>query len=140
MFIDSLTLFTEHFLQGKCVHTFSEEQCSLAIKSGCRDFPCCPVVKTSSSNIWSSNSILGQGAKIPQALGQKNQKKQKQCCNRISKGFKDGPHQKMLKKKKKKVTEDSGIMLPGLPFQLYLFLIGRCSQGFNLHVLEFPHI
>ena len=45
--------------------------------------------------------IPGQGAKIPHASGPKNQNiKQKQYCNKFNKDFKNGPHQKVLKKKK----------------------------------------
>ena len=54
------------------------------------DFPGDPVVKTSPSN-----SIPGQGAKIPHTSWPKNQNiKQKQYCNKFNKDFKNGPHQK----------------------------------------------
>ena len=47
-----------------------------------------------------AGSILGWGAKIPHASGPKNQNiKQKQYCNIFSEDFKNGPHQKILKKK-----------------------------------------
>ena len=44
----------------------------------------------------------GWGAKIPHALGPKNQTiKQEQCCNKVNKDFKNCPYQKHVKKKKK---------------------------------------
>ena len=65
-----------------------------------RDFPGDPVVKTSPSNAGAAGSIPGQGAKIPHVLQPKNQNiKHKQYCNEFSKDFKNGPHQKNLKKK-----------------------------------------
>ena len=39
----------------------------------CQNFPGCPVVKTSPSNVGSEGSIPDQGAKIPHALWPKNQ-------------------------------------------------------------------
>ena len=64
-----------------------------------RDLPGGQVIKTSPSNAGGVGSIPGQGAKIPHALGPKNQNiKQKQYCNKINKDFKYGPHQKFLKK------------------------------------------
>ena len=53
----------------------------------CSDFPGSPVVKTlpSSAGDMSSILILGQGAKIPHTLQQKNQNiKQKQYCNKFN--------------------------------------------------------
>ena len=65
------------------------------------DFPGSPAVKTSPSNAGGVGSIPGQGAEIPHASGPKNQNiKQKQYCNKLNKDFKNGPHQKILKKKK----------------------------------------
>ena len=64
-----------------------------------RDFPGGPVVETLPSNGQGADLIPGQRAKIPQALQPKNQSiKQKQCCNKFSKDFKNGPHQKKKKK------------------------------------------
>ena len=64
------------------------------------DFPGSPVVKTSPSNAGGEGSIPGWGAKIPHALGPKNQHiKQKQYCNKFNKDFKNVPHQKNLTKK-----------------------------------------
>ena len=58
-----------------------------------RDFPGGPVVKTSPSNAEGAGLIPGQGAKIPCASRPKNQNiKQKQCCNKFNKDFKNGPH------------------------------------------------
>ena len=43
--------------------------------------------------------IPGQGAKIPDALWPKNQNiKQKECCNKLNRDFKNGPKKKILKK------------------------------------------
>ena len=51
-----------------------------------RDFPGSPVVKNLPFNAKGAGLIPGQGAKIPHALGPKNQNmKQKQCCNKSSK-------------------------------------------------------
>ena len=58
------------------------------------------MVKTSPSNAGGSGSIPGRGAKILHASGPKNQNiKQKHYCNKFNKDFKNGPHQKILKKK-----------------------------------------
>ena len=66
-----------------------------------RDFPRGPVVKASPSNAGGAGSIPGQGAKIPRASRPKNQNiKQKRYCNKFSKDFKNGPHQKKILKKK----------------------------------------
>ena len=64
-----------------------------------------PVVKTLPSDAGGAGSIPGRGAKIPHASRPEKTKqniKQKQYCNKINKDFKNGPHQKNLKKKKKK--------------------------------------
>ena len=64
------------------------------------DFPGGPVVKTLPSNAGGAGLIPGWGAKIPRASWPKNQNiKQKQYCNKFNKDFKNGPHQKNLKKK-----------------------------------------
>ena len=56
------------------------------------EFPGGPVVKTSSS---SAGVRVCWEAKIPHALRPKKQNtKQKQCCNKFNKDFKNGPHQK----------------------------------------------
>ena len=60
-----------------------------------RDFPACPVVKTSSSNTGGAGLILGQEAKIPHTSGPKNQNlREKQHCNKFNKDLKNRPHQK----------------------------------------------
>ena len=75
------------------------------------------MVKTSPYNSGGAGSIPGQGAKIPHALGLKNQNiKEKQYCNKFNKDFKNGPHQKNLKKKKKKTK------LPKVSTALQMFL------------------
>ena len=69
-----------------------------------RDFPGSPMLKTSPSNAGGASSIPGQAAKIPHALRPKSQNiKQKQYCNKFSKDFKNGPHQKKPLKKKSKL-------------------------------------
>ena len=56
------------------------------------------MVKTLLSNAGGAGSIPGQGAKIPHASRPKYQNiKQKQYCNKFSKDFKNGPHQKKKK-------------------------------------------
>ena len=60
------------------------------------------MINTLPSNAGGVGLIPGRGAKIPHASGPKHQSiKQKQYCNKFSKDFKNGPHQKILKKKKK---------------------------------------
>ena len=67
------------------------------------------MVKASSSNAGGMGLIPGGGAKIPHALGPKNQNmKQKQYCNKVNKDFKNGPHQK--KKSLKKNVKEPKIM------------------------------
>ena len=57
------------------------------------------MVKTSPSNAGGAGSIPSRGAKIPHGSGPKNQNiKQKEYCNKFNKDFKNGPHQKNLKK------------------------------------------
>ena len=75
-------------------------------------FPGGPVVKASPSNAGGAGLIPGRGAKIPHALWPKNQNiKQKQYCNKFNKDFKNGPHQKNLKKERKK--ENASLCLRG---------------------------
>ena len=58
-----------------------------------KDFPGSPVVKTLSSSAEGIGLIPGQGAKISHSSQPKNQNiKQKQCCNKFNKDFKNGPH------------------------------------------------
>ena len=65
-----------------------------------RKFSGCPVAKILPSNAGGTGSIPGRGAKIPYTSWPKNQNiKQKQYCNKFNKDFKNGPHQKNLKKK-----------------------------------------
>ena len=60
-----------------------------------REFPGGPVVRTSPNNARGAGENPGQGARISQAPGPKNQDiKQKQHCNKVNKDFKNGPHQK----------------------------------------------
>ena len=62
-----------------------------------------PVVKILPSNAGSTGSIPGRGAKFTHALWSKKRNiKQKQYCNKFNKNFKNGPHQKILKKTKRK--------------------------------------
>ena len=63
-----------------------------------RDFPGSPGVKTSPSNAGVAGLIPGWGTKIPHVSGPKSQNvNQKQNCDKFSKDFKNGPHQKILK-------------------------------------------
>ena len=67
------------------------------------------MVRTPSSSVDGASLIPGQAAKIPHGLWPKNPNvKQKQCCfNTVefNKDFKkNGPHQKILKKKKERKT------------------------------------
>ena len=64
------------------------------------DFPGGPVDNAPPSN--TGNTIPGWGAKIPLVSGPKNQSViPKQYCNKFKKDFKkNGPHQKILRKKK----------------------------------------
>ena len=64
------------------------------------NFPEGSVVKASLSNAEAMGFIPGQGTKILCALQAKIQNiEQKQYCNKLNKDFKNGPHQKILKKK-----------------------------------------
>ena len=75
------------------IHTKFEAKTE--VKNTCGDFPGGPVVKTLPSNAGGAGLIPGQGAKIPHALWPKHQNiKQKQCCNKFNRNFKNGPHQK----------------------------------------------
>ena len=57
------------------------------------------MVKTLPCSAGGASSVPGQTAKIPHASGPNHQKvKQKQYCNKFNKAFKNGPHQKNLKK------------------------------------------
>ena len=78
------------------------------------DFPGGPVVKTLPSKVGGAGLIPSQGAEIPHASWPKNKKQNKtkrqiQYCNKFNKDFKNGPHPKNLKKKKKAST---GITAP----------------------------
>ena len=69
------------------------------LKTLLRDFPGGPMVKNPPSNAGDAGSSPGQGPKIPHPSWPKNQSiKQKQYCNKFNKDFKNGPHQKNLKK------------------------------------------
>ena len=71
-------------------------------------FPGSPVVKSSSSTVVNMGSIPGREAKITHDSWPKHQDmKKKQCCNKFNKDFKNGPHRKSLKKKKRELIEAS---------------------------------
>ena len=61
-------------------------------KISVRDFPGCPVVKNSPSNSGGAGLTLGLGVPQGQKKNQKNIK-QKECCNKFNKNFKNEPHQ-----------------------------------------------
>ena len=63
------------------------------------------MVKTSPSNAGCAGSIPVRKLRSHSALGPKNQNtKQKQYCNEFNKDFKNGPHQKILKRKKQQTN------------------------------------
>ena len=69
----------------------------IKFKKSQRELPGGPVVKSSPSNARGAGLIPGWGDKILHASGSKIQNiKQKQYCNKFSKDFKNGPHQKSL--------------------------------------------
>ena len=66
-----------------------------------RDFPGGLVIGTLPSKIGDAGSIPSWRAKITSRPKNQNIKKTKeQYCNKLNKDFKNGPHQKNLKKKK----------------------------------------
>ena len=70
--------------------------------------------------------IHGQGVKIPCAVGPRNQNiKQKHCCNKFSKDFKNGPQQKILKKKKNKDQGDKN--------HAFLSVVPEILLAFHFH-------
>ena len=70
------------------------------------DFPSSPVDKTLPSSAGGMGLMPGQGFKIPHASRPKERNiKQKQCCNKFNKDFKNGSHQKKKKKRKKEKKE-----------------------------------
>ena len=59
------------------------------------DVPGGPVAETLPSNAGGAGLIPRRGPKIPHTSWPKNQNtEQKQYCNKLNKGFKNGPHQK----------------------------------------------
>ena len=72
------------------------------VKSGrAQSIPWCSVDKILPSDAGGVGLIPSQVTKIPHALHSKNQNiKQKQCCNKFNKAFKNGPHQRNLKNKR----------------------------------------
>ena len=99
---------TDKMLSKKCkTEEYSQFECiNIKFRKGQNwDFLGGPVVKTSPSNVGGAGLIPGRVAKIPHALGPKNQNiKQKQYCNKFNEDFKNGPHQKILKKKRQNYT------------------------------------
>ena len=55
------------------------------------------------------SSVPGWGTKIPRASYINQNIKQKQYCNKLNKDFKNGPHQKKKKTKKKNLLEKEEI-------------------------------
>ena len=65
----------------------------LDMESYLRDCPGGPVVRASPSNAGAVGSIPSWSAEHPHASRPKTQNiKQKQCCNKFNKDFKNGPH------------------------------------------------
>ena len=63
--------------------------------------------KTLPSSAGGMGLMPGQGFKIPHASRPKERNiKQKQCCNKFNKDFKNGSHQKKKKKERKKRRTD----------------------------------
>ena len=96
-----------------------------SIVSSLRDFPGGPVVGTSPSN---AGLIPGWRTWIPCALQPRNQDiKQKQYCNKFSKDFKNGPHQKKIV---------SSLTFRSLIHFEFIFVYGvrECSNFILLHV------
>ena len=61
------------------------------------------MLRLSAFNAGSVGSDPGRGAKIPHALGPKNQNiKEEQCCNKVNQDFKNCPYQKREKIKRKR--------------------------------------
>ena len=105
---------SETVMQGHSYPLYNKEK----QKTHFGDFPSGPVVKTLPSRAGNAGSILGQGTKIPHASWPKNQNiKQKQCCNKVNKDFKNGPHfLKKLKKKKDTLSFLSPPSATGKPY------------------------
>ena len=107
------------------------------------DFPGGPVVKTLPSSAGGGGLIPGWRAKIPHALGPKNQNiKQKQYCNKFNKDFKNGPHQKR-KEKKKEIPESAlSLSMCGYSEKAVICKAGReLSPGTKFEgtlILDFP--
>ena len=74
-----------------------------------KNFPSGPVIKTLPSNPRDVGLLPGQGVKSPHVSWQKEKNKtiQKLHCNKFNKDFKNGPHQEMLQKKKKRKKSTS---------------------------------
>ena len=71
-----------------------------AEKIGKWDFPGGPAFKTSPSNVGNVVLISSRGAKVQHTSGPKNKSiRQGQYCNKFSRDFTIGPHQKVFKKK-----------------------------------------
>ena len=88
------------------------------------------MVTTLPSIAESEGLIPPGGAKIPTCPVAKNQDiKRKQYCNKFSKDFKNGPHQKVLKKKKLIVV---AILLP-----IYCLRISYLGSMFVLTKIMF---
>ena len=86
------------------------------------------MVKTSASNAGGEDLISGQGARIPHASQPKIPNiKQKQCRNKFSKDFKNGPHQK--KKTKKKTLKKNSILQSCQKLRLGQFTFPVLAQG-----------
>ena len=69
------------------------------------DLPDAQVVKTSLFKAEGADLILGQGVKILHTSGAKNQNiRLEKYYSKCNKDFKNGPHQKNIKKKRKKKT------------------------------------
>ena len=90
------------FLNSKILYNWTADVCSERVwyfKNLCvKDFLESSGVKTLPSKAEDVGLIPGRGAKIPHASQPKIQNiKQKQCCSKFNKDFKNGPHPKKKK-------------------------------------------
>ena len=97
------------FEKSDLLSSFRGEKHRLPLKRASRDIPDGPVVKTLLSNAGCVGLIPGWGTKILDALRPKNQNtKQKQCCNKFNKNFKNGP----CKKNQNMSTKGMRVLFP----------------------------
>ena len=72
-----------------------------AVKDIPRDFPGCPVVRTSPFNAGSTGSVPGWAAKLPRAAQSKTPNMKQNVVTNTIKTLKNGPNPKNLLRKKR---------------------------------------